>query len=714
MADMRMRSAPAERLVAAVETTIGSGVFEWDDRLRVEEVRQRSDQAISSARVSVRVDDTFDATEALRRYHRDCRFVVSTDATRPEDREYLFEGYMPFHATQWDGRVGQEEERYTLSGEHVLARLSRAPEAWIYGRRVRSGAIEDGLSTAPTAFADKSVLMTALPCVFNPDGVGNCASLPLAVPAGGGEGEATQAVHVFDDDARPAEAWTYARVLRYLVWLYMGMDRVIDGSEVFAATDDLVEASGTSVDPLTEALRREPVSLSCEAVNLVEALWLVAQAAGIHLSCTTRNEEGRPRTVLKVWAPGSGAARCLYLARGGRYPDGVRYYDASSRSARQVLAENNTHRGEASWDHAKVINKPIVVGDVRRYEMTVELVPGWIPRNHLDNVLSTYRAAARAMAMTPSQVDMAGEDAASELWFRMYHRRGSDFKYHGDVSRLWVLNEDGGFPGALYNRNFPWHDYQAFDFSSVAGSSVLAPGGWMRRRRRLWPCVSRSNEGQEPGVWVEISFDLGTTWHQQGSGVRILTDRVGIYFDCENPTDITPPGVAPEDDNMWFSILEQMFRVRVTGVIESDNRLVAEGPSGQIATGSVLTNATMIRRPHAYQYISRSETTNVLSTLGASPATRDDREALQGLADYLATVNQDRQVRVLPAIPWVETGYAMGDQITEIRGRHLRFPTRSPDRTHWPAVIERRFVLRDGRYETELTLGTTQVSGEAV
>jgi hypothetical protein len=29
----------------------------------------------------------------------------------------------------------------------------------------------------------------------------------------------------------------------------------------------------------------------------------------------------------------------------------------------------------------------------------------------------------------------------------------------------------------------------------------------------------------------------------------------------------------------------------------------------------------------------------------------------------------------------------------------------------WPAVMGRRFVLRDGRYETELTLGITKVPG---
>ena len=49
------RSRETSLLVAAVETSPGSGVFEVDPRLRVDEVILGSDERISTARLSVRI-----------------------------------------------------------------------------------------------------------------------------------------------------------------------------------------------------------------------------------------------------------------------------------------------------------------------------------------------------------------------------------------------------------------------------------------------------------------------------------------------------------------------------------------------------------------------------------------------------------------------------------------------------------------------------------
>ena len=97
-----------------------------------------------------------------------------------------------------------------------------------------------------------------------------------------------------------------------------------------------------------------------------------------------------------------------------------------------------------------------------------------------------------------------------------------------------------------------------------------------------------------------------------------------------------------------------------------------------------------------------------------SEVERDDSDAVSALAEQLARANQDREVRVLPTIPWLETRYALGDQITEIRGRQLRFATTRGTKRRWPAVLERRFTLSSGRYETSLTLGITDVPADAV
>ena len=58
------RSRRTEHLVAALETSPASGVFEVDDRLRVERVSLGSDAYISTAHLSVRLDADFDTAAA--------------------------------------------------------------------------------------------------------------------------------------------------------------------------------------------------------------------------------------------------------------------------------------------------------------------------------------------------------------------------------------------------------------------------------------------------------------------------------------------------------------------------------------------------------------------------------------------------------------------------------------------------------------------------
>ena len=98
---------------------------------------------------------------------------------------------------------------------------------------------------------------------------------------------------------------------------------------------------------------------------------------------------------------------------------------------------------------------------------------------------------------------------------------------------------------------------------------------------------------------MEVSFDSGTTWHQQAGGVRILEDRIGVYFEAENPTEITPPGVDPADQNLWYALIDQTFRVRVTGLIESDDRVLATRPAGEVDSVTLQANGMVVRRPKA-------------------------------------------------------------------------------------------------------------------
>lgn len=704
---MRSRSEPAEQMLVLVETAMGSSDYRVDPRLRVDEVRQRSDDALSRAVLSVQLDGEFDAEEARRAYDPDRRIVVTTVHPDAAQREVLFEGFPRVQRSRWDGRTGREADEYRLELEHVYERLSRAPESWVYGRHMRSGEIEDGLLTDPETYASRSVLLQALPCVFNPDGVGNRAVQPMQVRLADG---VLRPVHLFTWDGGDAEPWTYATALRYLAWFYLGRSSLVHAGNVFEATDALANGSDGHTDGLQEALGRACQSLACEATNLVEALALLACAAGIHATAETVNDLGRPRTQLRVWSSRNGPIRQLHLARCGRHQDGALRFDASAMSPGAVLRHNNTYRAGVTWDHRPIVNRVLVLGGIKKYEVTVPLWPGWRCDPNLDNVSLDQRVARKVAALTPDDVKVLGDGAENVEWYRRYHRDGSLYALYCDVGRSWVLNEDGAYDAATYNRNAPFHAYTPFDFTAVMPAGELRQGGWVRRPRAFMPTLSVGADGRSLGVWVEVSFDGGARWYAPNCSVSVRSDRAGIHLECDNPTQVIPPGGNPLAQNLWYAIIDQSFRVRVTAVIEGDERLVGEyGPAG-LGSPTSRVHATILSRPKAYLYARRSDVSNVLySSMAAGTEARDDTQAIAGMAYWLAKATQDRQVQVTPAIPWIETGYAIGDRVSEVAGRELRFATRVGSELQYPAVLERRFVLVDGRYDTELTLAVPTV-----
>ncbi len=709
------RSERWQPLVVEFETSPSSGLFRVDERLRVEELTLESDDKASSARVAVRLDDQFDAAAARNRYLPDCRLLIRTNEPDAADRTMLFEGHPPLTEAEWDGRPGRVKDRCTFTAEHVYGRLSRDQRCWIYARRMRNGKIEDGLAADESAWQHASVLITALPCIFNLDGVGNCAPDPIVVE--GPDGSA-RSIHIFSQDGDPnARRWTFLNALRYLYWFYQIPEGPVGEGNIFTATDAYVDYDPdgeTTRVPDSELLRRlvdAPDSLTLEATNLVEALALMAAGCGIHVTAETINNEGRAASRMRIWAEVDGTIRTLPLAWGGRYPDGSARFEASAMSAAEVYSANVIERATIGWDHRQVVNAPVVLGGVKHYEMTLPLVPGWEPETNLDNVAEEDRQAAKDLALTPDTVEQLGEDAELFAWFRHYHKWGSEFEQYKNVSRLWVLNEDGRFDGATYNRNAPFDDYQVFDFSTVATPAVTTAGAWTRRVRKLMNTITVTEDGEEFGVYVEVSFDSGSTWSQPQGSVRVRFDPTGIYFNALNPTEITPPGIPPEEQNMWYAIIDQTFRVRVTALIESDDRLVVRHTPDDSETPTLWTTSRVVYKPSHYSFESREGTTDVLADVnpGATDIGIDGTEAAGLLGDRIASNEQDGRVVVAPTVPWLETTIQVGDRLTGLRGRGLSFESRVSRRSGGPCVRGKRYRLYDDRLETELLLEFTEL-----
>jgi hypothetical protein len=713
--DRRSTSQPP--LLVEAETSPGSGEFAVEERLRPDEVEMGSDTSIASATISVRLDNNFDGAAARNRYLPDLRLIVRTDHPDPTQRVILFEGYPSQQVARSAGGPRSAEQSYTFLASGVYDVLSRDRRAWIHGRYMRNARIIDGLAADPQAWQAKSVLVEALPCVFNPDGLGNCSPDPLQVTAPDGT---ARSLFIFTYDGDPdAVHWTFLNALRYLVWFYRLSEGPVAEGNVFSDTDAHVSRgvddteSAPAETGLLRALLARPDSLNCEATNLVEALGLLADECDIHVTPMAINDGGRLGTELHVWSPQDAPAQSIHLARGGRHADGTARYDANQATARDVFEANEIHKSVIRWDQRRIVNAPIVIGDVRVYEMTVPLVPGWLPTTDLDNVDPPDREAAKSLALTPEIISWLGDDAELYEWYRRYHKNGSLFDQYRDVARTWVLNEDGHYDGATYNRNAPFDDYHPFDFSTVAGASVTTAGQWTRRPRPLQTTITVDTNGQDFGVYVEVSFDSGSTWSEPQGSVNRLTDRAGIYFAISNPTAITPPGELPEIQNLWYAIIDQTFRVRVTAVFDADERLSVHRAPDDARTPTLRTTSRIVYRPTQYKFASREGTTNVLADVNpdATDINRDDHPAVAALAEKIAQREQDEQILVTPAIPWLDTRFPIGTRITGIRGRGIPLGSRVAQETTGPVVVGKRFRLSGGRYETELILEATSSAG---
>ena len=705
MAVPREGTSWTERVEVAAETSVGSGTFVVDDRLRTDMVALLSDAGVGTAHIAVRIGGGFTSADAAARYYSDKRIVVRAGGS------VLFDGYPNVGRVEWGrgrklsstGRRGiRRDQEFGLDLEHVVGRLGRDVRGQIIGRYVRDGVIADGLAVDPDAWCSASVLARGLPCIFNMDGVGNCDPVPIQVADGDG---GTREVHIFADDSRAdAVPWTYAKVLRYLLHCYVWPDCPVRTRDVFDQTDAASVLSGEGreavrvSDPLSYALLAQPDTLVLEATSLLEAWALVSAASSLHLTAESVPVGRGVRTAWRVWSELDGPARELYLATDARDEEGRPVYDPTTVAVIDLFEDNNVSASSMCWDARRIGETALVLGGVKCYEVQMELLPGWLPEADLDNVAEGPRAAAKAMALVDEQILALGAAAGDDAWYRAYHGNGDDFAAHWEVARLWVLNEAGTYNASQYNRNAPFDAYAPCDFSAVSS------GRWMRRDRRLLPIAM--TPGGPRRVWLEASFDGGQNWSLIDSGYHVLSGECGIWFSVPNLLSISPTGGGTET-NLWYALIDQTCRVRVTALIESDERLAAEA-SGRSAP-TLFRNATVLYSPERFRFLRRLDG----SDGGAEPANadsstdRDDSDLMAGVAEALAAQRGSRAVTATPIIPWLDTSYEVGDRIVGVRGRGIRFSAeRVPSRRH-ACVVGKRYRFDSGRFETELILTST-------
>jgi len=364
------------------------------------------------------------------------------------------------------------------------------------------------------------------------------------------------------------------------------------------ASDDVDVPSPGEVRAAVDALVIRDVLL--EGQTFLDALDALLELAGGRIVVTAEPHATGLSRRLEIWYPGRAPA--VWFAH---QPPGQPY----SPTATNFAALDARMRFDAAP------RRYVARGDRKVYESTFDLVAGW------DDALATYDPDDFSPSSNP------------------------DFDTIRDVFRKWVLNEAGEYSESPYNRG-PAPDLSAL-FEGVP---------YVRRHRRLLPCLSRDPLGRSHGVYAEVSLDDGDTWERMNLGVRVLKDECGLYL-TDDPLPARYVAAAMRGD----------VHVRVTAAIESDAVLAVEYPAE--ASIDLPGRTRHLNVPAGYRYRRVAPTSRFYGQAGADEA--NDSAKLEDLvrAAYLADRRTPAPTRI--EVPYLAMGRRVGQRVLGIRGRRL-------------------------------------------
>ena len=286
-------------------------------------------------------------------------------------------------------------------------------------------------------------------------------------------------------------------------------------------------------------------------------------------------------------------------------------------------------------------------GDRKVYESTFELMRGWaegLGSNNPDD-------------FSPSQ--------------------NPNFDGFRDVFRKWVLNESGEYTEG------PYYSGPAADLGAVFEGAPYS-----RRRRRFLECLSCDDLGRSYGVYVEVSFNGGSTWQRPAMAVRVLRDECGIYL----TDDPLPP-------QFLVAGMNGLLRVRVTAAIESDSCVQAE--RGEPETADFPGRTRHLNVPAGYRYRKRASTSRF-----SGQAAADEVDDTPRLLEFVNAAYEADRLCPVPAhveMPYLALGYRVGQRMLGVRRRRLDFARRELGYDSAPMVKQVRWHFApEPRTELEL------------
>jgi len=475
---------------------------------------------------------------------RRIRIVQGTIGSRGlrGDVQYIFQGFPQVESVTW-GPNRQSMSLTCLSEAQEKLRTGMAHK--IAGRYMRSRPDQTWSNDSPD-----HRLVTALPAVFNPNGMPNRLASSAYFVDTGSALETLPAIPISlwtADNDSAAEYWTYVQALRTVAYLWVlatpnvpvSVREFLSDTETLQ-TDPPAEGDPQRLDPFIARLMCKVEGISVQSMNVDEAFAVLCSAARLHYHYrlhtvsvkTTPGDEppaqlprstAQPEYYLRIFAPiqqpeeqeqtPGEITRTMIPPTVHDIPRDKPFRDYTGASTRTKIEANRASHAQLTIDR-RAINAPWYVGGHVEYEVSLLLRPGWPPHSYLDNITT-----------------QAGQGAARDYWFdefftssefdlnripnSVYHSEHPNHLPYADVFRLWVFPDDPTLvnPTQLYRDSGAWtvlryHTYQYLDddgqplespilmYAHPTWGGGLAPivvNQWVPRRRPFYDTIARRN-----------------------------------------------------------------------------------------------------------------------------------------------------------------------------------------------------------------------------
>ena len=599
---------------------------------------------------------------------------------RSADNVILFEGFLTSFDSAFSGASveGGAWERCAVTCLSYMWLLHQCPVYGQFGRTVDDyfaygePELQEPLDNAMHAFKGRR-------CIFNADG------FPNMDPDEFIQTEPIELSMMLFGPRQNAQFWSVFDMIQSVAVMYNNFHEIFPTAGIadWPGLSDLV-------------FNKTPHNICCEGLSLAQALELLCRQVGWafkevwHYNSPPTLAFYKPAS---AWSPSRDdtSPTVLHTVYAGRP-------DLNLKEITPYI-DKILYAMDLNEDISEIVNMPWGLGDVYKFEITAELVPGWKDSELTPDTANIFLADA----------DLEKEDDPNALsFFKYYHSRGSEFK--NEVGRLWVLNETGNFTADPYDRG------DAFDFSTVLPAEhAFDADGTTRKfgpfaRSFLPPISIYENTFESVQMKVEFSFDGGSTWKVIPCPIINCKDQCGIIIQQPNLSDIKNLDDAVITDgtlngvelNYWTSLcddkLTRIFqywktRVRITASVAMDDRVTqAIVPSEN--SGSPFYQARVFDFSDKYALKIRTESSTYAAGRPWSNEV-DCRTKLMGHLTAIHEVNQDRSVagRFTLDRLWVTDGsgqlpFDVGDCIERINGRNYALASNNGPEKVYPEIIQ--------------------------